>query len=521
MGGASDEDSDRENTGKPPRRRTSKNANASASAASRATEEPDLAAGGDYGNVALLLLLYFLQGVPMGLSQTLDLTMQEKRLPMQLQAIYALVSWPYSLKMLWAPLVDSVYSPRIGRRKSWLLPVQTLMGLVLLATCTMVPQLLEDIKPPPVDPAAHHAPPGGHSVAPQTHTHVPLNASEAAAQALDDATRVARVHTLAALFFGFYFLSATQDVAVDGWALELLAKRNLGWASTCNAIGLNLGYYTSFTGFMVLKQYGWCTLESFMWWSGALLIATTAALAAFKTEKPQPQAVDDMSVRESYVSMGRVLRLSSVKLLVCVLLTRSLAFAATDALSTRMLLGKGMKKESLSSLMALLTPISMALPGLIARYTATAPLALFARAFVPRFGLAVASVAMVYLAPDFDATGGEIPAQYWYALAGLSLVGAVVGTAQFVSLMAFFAKVSDPAVGGSFMTALNTATNLGNKWPTTLVMFVVPYLTIPDVVDGYYVASGACLAMGVVWFAWCSPILVELEALPEKEWRVR
>ncbi len=32
---------------------------------------------------------------------------------------------------------------------------------------------------------------------------------------------------------------------------------------------------------------------------------------------------------------------------------------------------------------------------------------------------------------------------------------------MFVSIMAFFAQVSDPAVGGTYMTLLNTITNLG------------------------------------------------------------
>ena len=34
---------------------------------------------------------------------------------------------------------------------------------------------------------------------------------------------------------------------------------------------------------------------------------------------------------------------------------------------------------------------------------------------------------------------------------------------MFVSIMAFFAQVSDPAVGGTYMTLLNTITNLGGK----------------------------------------------------------
>jgi PAT family acetyl-CoA transporter-like MFS transporter 1 len=31
-------------------------------------------------------------------------------------------------------------------------------------------------------------------------------------------------------------------------------------------------------------------------------------------------------------------------------------------------------------------------------------------------------------------------------------------------MMAFFAKISDPAIGGTYMTLLNTIANLGSKW---------------------------------------------------------
>lgn len=44
------------------------------------------------------------------------------------QALFSLVVWPFSLKLFWAPLVDALYVQRIGRRKSWLVPVQYLMG---------------------------------------------------------------------------------------------------------------------------------------------------------------------------------------------------------------------------------------------------------------------------------------------------------------------------------------------------------------------------------------------------------
>lgn len=48
------------------------------------------------------------------------------------QALFSLVAWPFSLKIIWAPLVDALYLQTVGRRKSWLIPVQCLMGKLWL-----------------------------------------------------------------------------------------------------------------------------------------------------------------------------------------------------------------------------------------------------------------------------------------------------------------------------------------------------------------------------------------------------
>lgn len=44
----------------------------------------------------------------------------------------------------------------------------------------------------------------------------------------------------------------------------------------------------------------------------------------------------------------------------------------------------------------------------------------------------------------------------------------------YVSIMAFTAKVSDPAVGGTYMTLLNTVTNLGTS-PSLLTAYILPH----------------------------------------------
>eukprot|EP00438_Fugacium_kawagutii_P019260 Skav217550 [mRNA] locus=scaffold1602:42103:52941:+ [translate_table: standard] len=72
---------------------------------------------GDYLNVCLLLVLYTLQGIPMGLSAVLPLILKEKNVSFADLGTFSLNSYPFSLKILWAPIVDAAYVPRFGRRK--------------------------------------------------------------------------------------------------------------------------------------------------------------------------------------------------------------------------------------------------------------------------------------------------------------------------------------------------------------------------------------------------------------------
>lgn len=71
---------------------------------------------GEVWNVLLLLFLYVLQGIPLGLAGSIPLILQSKNVSYKDQAFFSFVFWPFSLKLLWAPLVDALYFSRFGRR---------------------------------------------------------------------------------------------------------------------------------------------------------------------------------------------------------------------------------------------------------------------------------------------------------------------------------------------------------------------------------------------------------------------
>ena len=55
-----------------------------------------------------------------------------------------------------------------------------------------------------------------------------------------------------------------QDIAVDGWALTMLQKHNVGYASTCNSVGQTAGFFMGYVFYMGLESYGLVTLPGLL-----------------------------------------------------------------------------------------------------------------------------------------------------------------------------------------------------------------------------------------------------------------
>lgn len=130
----------------------------------------------DRRNFLLLVLLYFLQGIPMGLAGGSVPFLLKKNLSYSQLGVFSLSSYPYSLKLLWSPIVDAVWHPYFGRRKSWILPIQTCSGLGMI------------------------------------YLGANINKMMVAAESSDGSG----VWTFTWWWFFLVFLCATQDIAVDG-----------------------------------------------------------------------------------------------------------------------------------------------------------------------------------------------------------------------------------------------------------------------------------------------------------------
>ena len=92
--------------------------------------------------VLIVLFLGFSAGLPLALSgSTLRLWMRQSGLDLETIGLFALVGTPYTIKFLWAPVVDAIRLPLLtrwlGRRRGWLVFSQAVMiaAIVVLGLC--------------------------------------------------------------------------------------------------------------------------------------------------------------------------------------------------------------------------------------------------------------------------------------------------------------------------------------------------------------------------------------------------
>ena len=197
--------------------------------------------------------LGFVAGLPLPLSGfTLRQWLSEGDTSLKLIGLTANIGLPYSLKFLWAPALDRVPVPaalrRFGQRRGWLLLIQPLLALACagLALC---------------DPA--------------------------------------RPGPLIAMAACIAFLSASQDIAVDAWRIELFAERQQGAALAA--------YIWGYRAALLVAGASAIALAGRLGWHGALLaVAALVALGpAMTLLAPAPAAAAPPSGRPGMLASLR------------------------------------------------------------------------------------------------------------------------------------------------------------------------------------------------------------------------
>lgn len=486
----------------------------------------------DRRNFGLLVLLYFLQGVPMGLAAgSVPFLLKGANLSYSALGVFSLATYPYSLKLLWSPIVDAIWTPKVGRRKSWIMPIQMLSGIGMLWLGSQAKELM-------------------------------ISAGK---------TDGSGIWAFTGWWFFLVFMCATQDIAVDGWALTLLTPGNISYASTAQTVGLTAGQFMSYTVFLAFNSpdfankyfrktpldEGVMTLGGYLtFWGWAYLIVTMGLAILKKEEKTK----NEDGIWDVYKVMWGVLKLRNIQTIIIIHLIAKIGFQANDGVTNLKLIDKGFSQEDLALTVLIDFPFEIGLGYYAGKWSTTyTPMRLWCWGFVGRLVAAIIAQITVIL---FPATGVDT----WYLLVVIAehIFSTFTNTVMFVAISAFHARIADPVIGGTYMTLLATVSNLGGTFPRFFILKLVDYFTAAQCIppaadfklpstlrgplitdgfscslsaekdrciqgggicdvsrDGYYVMNIVCVIIGVIsFYGFIKPAALKLQALPLRAWRI-
>jgi PAT family beta-lactamase induction signal transducer AmpG len=146
--------------------------------------------------MATLLVLGFSSGLPFYLtSKTLQAWMTTAKVDLATIGFFSLVTLPYSLKFVWAPVMDRYVPPFLGRRRGWVLITQVLLLLAIAAMSL-------------------HDPRTG-------------------------------LKMLAVNAIAIAFLSASQDISLDAYRTDVLENREMGAGAAVFVMGYRVAMITT------------------------------------------------------------------------------------------------------------------------------------------------------------------------------------------------------------------------------------------------------------------------------------
>lgn len=202
---------------------------------------------GTRAKLGLLASLYLSQGLPYGFFQdALPAILKTMGLSLPAIGLTYLLAAPWALKFLWSPHVNRRAPGRLGRRRGVILPIQLLSALLVFAL------------------AASN---GGPSIA----------------------------WLLAAVFF-VNLLAATQDIATDGLAVNILSAEELGWGNGLQVAAYRMGMVLG--GGLLLRVFDRTGFGITLTVLGLLLLVATLPIALFREPlgaPPPPREAPSLS----------------------------------------------------------------------------------------------------------------------------------------------------------------------------------------------------------------------------------
>lgn len=359
--------------------------------------------------VAVLLLLGFSSGLPLALTfGTLQAWMKDAGVDLATLGAITLVGLPYTVKYLWAPLMDRYTPPFLGRRRGWLAVTQ----LSLMAAIAFMGSL----------------------------------------------NPVSQPWLLAVTAVLVSFLSASQDIVVDAYRADVLREEELGAGAAVSVLGYRLGMLSSGAMALILADHlPWAAVYQIM--AGLMLIGLAAALGG--TEPKSGGSPRSLAEAVALPFKAFFSREAALILLLFIVLYK-LPDAVAGAMTTPFLLDVGFSKTEIGAVnkgFGLIATIfgAVAAGGLIAR------LGIYRSLWV--FGILQAVTNLTYMGV---ALAGQNKAALILAV-GVDNLSGGMGTAAFVAFLMSLTEKRYSATQYALLSSLTAITPKIAGAPTGLM----------------------------------------------------
>jgi len=348
-----------------------------------------------------LLGLGFSSGLPLALTaSTLQAWMTTEKVDLRIIGIFSLVGLPYTLKVLWAPVMDRFTLPWLGRRRGWIVLTQGLLAASILA----------------------------------------LSASSPASMPL--------VVALLAVLIAFF--SASQDIVIDAYRADVLREKELGAGAATTVVGYRIALLTSGALALILSDHlSWHTVYSVMACLMFLCILFTLGAPEPTEQVVAPRSLHE-AIWEPLVSYFR--RSRAVEMLLFIMLYK-LAEVIAGAMTTPFLLDIGFTRTDVGTVNKAFGLISTIL-GTLAGGSIIAWIGINRSLWIFAFLQAISNLSFTGLA----LLGKNYPAMV--ASIGIENICGGMGTAAFVAFMMSLCDKRFTATQYALLTSLMAVTRV-------------------------------------------------------------
>jgi len=213
--------------------------------------------------MCVIFLMGFVSGLPLALTtSTLSTWLTEAGVSLTAVGLFALAGTPYNLKFFWAPLLDAVplplLSPWLGRRRAWMLLIQILLLISIVGLGFSSP------------------------------TAIPLLAASLA---------------LAVAFF-----SASQDIVIDAYRIEILDPDLQGAGAAMTQAGYRIGILVSGAGALFMAEI----IDWPLVYAAMAAFVVIGMLAAILAPAPRDQNADKSETHGPRITFAERLKTSVV-----------------------------------------------------------------------------------------------------------------------------------------------------------------------------------------------------------------